>query len=286
MAINQERYEEYRREINQHLEGLSYSQRFGQLRARIIDVMGKRNVRPGETLRMKRLIRQFLEDDVVPHLFDSIFEEYEDIIEIVNLHYDDLGVDISRDFERLRAYELTTRQEIGDYQETVERLIHQATREGLVKGDSVGELSRRIGQAGEKASRYAQTLAKTQLKTAGRVAKAEKARRAGVEYFEYVGIVRSSTRPFCRAMVGTTHSAENIRRMRNGNREPVIYHCGGWNCIHDWEPDPFAGEDDAHQGQLREVREGNSVIRLMADDGVMRQYQQAKELNREAARSN
>lgn len=285
MAIDQERYDQYRREINNHIEGLSYQERFAQVRARLLDYLGKRNVDPSEALRLKRVIRQFLTDDVAPHL-NAIVEQYDDIYDVVNRHYDDLGVDISRDFERIRQIELTTRQEIGNYTEEATRVIHQATREGLIEGEGVEGLSRRIGRAGKKASNYATTLAQTQLKTAGRVAKAEKARRAGVQFYEYAGIVRSVTRPFCRALAGSTHHVDDIRQMRNGNREPVLYHCGGWRCVHDWEPDPFAKKKDAHRGRLREVKEGNSRVLLIADDEAMGQYEHAKELNRQAARSN
>lgn len=285
MAIDQQRYDDYRAEINQHLEGLSYQERFNQVRARLLDYLGKNNVDPAEALRTRRVIRQYLTDEVTPHLA-SIIDQYDDILDVVNRHYDDLGVDVSRDFERIRAIELTTRQEIGNYTEEATRLIHQATREGLIEGDNVAGLSRRIGAAGRKASNHATTLAQTQLKTFGRVSKAEKARRAGVQFYQYVGIVRSVTRPFCRALATTTHHVDDIRRMRNGNREPVLYHCGGWRCVHDWEPDPFAKPEEAHQGRLREVREGNSRILLIADDSVMRKYEQAKELNKKAARSN
>jgi hypothetical protein len=53
-----------------------------------------------------------------------------------------------------------------------------------------------------------------------------------------VGLRRDSIRPFCSEHLNQTYHIDEINEMNNGNRNPVLENCGGWNCIHEWEPVP------------------------------------------------
>ncbi len=77
------------------------------------------------------------------------------------------------------------------------------------------------------------------MKAVSRSALIEKAKRAGVEWYKYSGIKRDSIRDFCDEHLNKHYTLKQIQAMRNGNREPVELYAGGWNCIHDWLPDPL-----------------------------------------------
>lgn len=279
--INQKRFDDYISEMNEQLRGLSSEEQIKSIEAKVFNLLASRNIRPSETRRLQRLLAPILDDELTP-LLNDIVERYDDVLSIVNeLYADDLGVDVQRDFQFVRSVEIANRQEFGSYKERTLRDMTARIREGLLANDTVGELQERIrATASNKAQRNAQIIAETQVNTYGRALKAEQSRRAGIMVYEYVGVVRGVTRPFCRAMAGTSHSRRHINLMMNGNREPVLINCGGWRCVHSWEPDPFASEPD--DGEMRTVEEGNRRVILRATEGAMARYQEAKELNRKA----
>src|SRR5262249_41168603 len=69
-----------------------------------------------------------------------------------------------------------------------------------------------------------------------RVVHMEKAKRAGITKFLYVGPDDDITRPFCHEHVDQVFTAEEIARMDNGQDLPVEIYCGGFNCRHHWRP--------------------------------------------------
>jgi hypothetical protein len=278
MAIDEERYNRWRKELNALLDDLSPSERIQQLEARIFDFLARRDIDPENRPRIQRLLSGIVDEELQP-VIENVFERYAETIELANrLYADELGVDVSRDWDRIRAIENATAQEWGSYKEKTLQNLTTAVREGLVANDTTDELEERIRDvATGKAERYAETIANTQVSTYGRSLKVEQARKAGVKHFEYVGVVRNVTRPFCRAHAGTTHTLQQIRRLRNGNREPVLINAGGWNCVHGWEPDPFAEEPS--DGSFAEPDAG---VRVRVTQEGLNRYQRAKELNRQA----
>ncbi len=261
MSIDRQRYNEFRDDLQALFDELTVEERLRTFEAKLLDYLSRRDVDPTGALRLRRVVRDLLGDELAK-LYPEVVRAYSDTLEIVNLHYSDLGVDITRDWQTIRAIEQATAQELGRYQESTVRDIDQAVRQGIINEDGVRELAERIRPASRKAAFYAETIAKTQIKTVGRAAKAEKARLASVQMFEYVGIIRSTTRPFCRRMVGTTLNLNEIHQLRNGNKEPVLLHCGGWNCIHDWEPDPFA--EARQEASFEEEGQGRGRMVLAA----------------------
>jgi len=248
---NERRYKQFRDELAALVREVSPVEQIRMFEARVLNLLARADLRPSELSRLKRQVEDLFGDTIAPWK-DRLFEKYSEILDVVNTLYDDLPVDVTRDMARIRTIEMANAAELGDYDEAVARAVQRAVREGITEGDRVRELERRIAEVGGKAEVYARTLAQTQIKTVARGAKAEKARVAGVQYYEYVGIERDTTRAFCRHLIGETLHVDTIHQLRNGNREPVLLYCGGWNCIHDWEPDPFATAptlDDIAQAQ-------------------------------------
>jgi len=273
MAIDEERYEEYRQALNDQLSGLSSTQRMRALQSRLLDHLAKNEIPPGEADRVRPLVRRLFDEEMAGHV-DDIVQRYEQTREVVNTLYDDIGTDLRRDMPRVQAIEQAGRGDFGNYKESTITEITNRTSRGLLQGEGVDELRSRIAPVSQKAARYADTIAKTQVKAYGRAAKQEKARIGGVEHLEYVGLIRSTTRPFCRAMVGTTHHIDQIQKMRNGNREPVETYCGGWNCIHDWEPDPFA--DSSTDATFQTRQDQGSDIRFRTDDQGLNRFRKGQ----------
>ena len=84
----------------------------------------------------------------------------------------------------------------------------------------------------------------TVVKAYNRHRKFQQALIADVNYFDYVGFERKDSRPFClnllkQAQKGKRWHITEILQMYNGSNLSVNIFCGGENCRHDWEPDPF-----------------------------------------------
>lgn len=257
MPIDRHRLTQFRREITQLQDSLSFDEFYRVIKAKILDALIRDNGRLFSELSANQQ-RSFVERLFKPEhakYVAKIFSTYNDVLDVINQLYQDIGVNISRDFSKIRAIEEVNRTRLGDYQENAVRDIAKVLRAGIVKGENFRQITRRLIGIDEKVTSYADTIARTQVKGYARVAKTEKARIAEVFLYQYVGIIRRTTRPFCLALIGTTHHINRIRKMRNGNLETVLNYCGGWNCHHDWEPDPFAkNQDDADEQIVGKVR--------------------------------
>jgi hypothetical protein len=244
LAINERQYDEYRRDLEELVERLPADELGRTVRAKLLDYVSRQSLTDDLSIRqLVSILDRLLGDDFAGYAA-SIVRTYQSIVSIVNTHYANLGVDVGRDFQRIQAIERTNLLQLGDYTEaTIERIAREV-REGLIKQETTKELVARLAPIDDKTATYARAIAETQVKRYGRILKQEKARLAEVEYFEYVGPVRDTTRPFCLERVGKTFSLASILAMKNNNLEPVLDNCGGWRCVHDWEPDPFATEEN------------------------------------------
>lgn len=80
------------------------------------------------------------------------------------------------------------------------------------------------------------TEVNTSLMAFQRVVHLEKAKKAGVDKFLYIGPLDKVTRPFCRQRVGRVFSLAQVQGMDNEQGLPVEIYCGGFNCRHHWRP--------------------------------------------------
>jgi len=79
---------------------------------------------------------------------------------------------------------------------------------------------------------WAYTIANTSkagFATASTISQAEK---VGINKFRYDG--PGAQRPFCIEHLDKTYSLSEIKQMDNGQGLPVLYYCGGYNCVHMW----------------------------------------------------
>lgn len=239
MPINQNRYQQYRKELRRILAPLTFQEQAATVQTTLLDYLSRNTINPEDVHRLTRIIRQLFNDEFEPFVAQT-FAAFLETIDVINDLYTDLSdIDITRDFQRIRAIEQVNREQLGEFSQASIIRIQRAVRESLINQESARQLQRRITPISQKTAFYARTIAQTHVKTYSRILKHEKAQLAAVVYYEYVGIIRATTREFCAERVGNTFHINDILAMQNGNREPVIENCGGWNCIHDWEPDPF-----------------------------------------------
>lgn len=254
MAVDRERLAEYTDELLTLVEQARPEAAYRLLRSKLLDLLASGTIERADLAELEAVLREIL-GPVYGRIVRDVEAYYADLVELTNAYYRDLGLELRRDHTRIRAIEQTIGAEIGRYQEQTVHEVARRLRVALVERESPAEARRRLVGISKKVDAHSETLAQSQLLRYARVLKYEKALQAEVTFFEYVGLVTSGTRPFCRAMVGQTCALDTVLLLRNANREPVIENCGGWNCKHLWEPDPFATEQSA--GRFVRVRSGS-----------------------------
>ena len=246
MATDKQRYNQFQKDIRALQEELSFKAYYDTIQAKLLDILAKYELKDIDTLwRLRKIVEPAFHPEFRKYV-DQIFITYNVVLETVNEYYDDLGVDISRDFDEIRALERVNRTKLGQYEDDEIKRIAKDLRKGIRKGWDHKRIAKQLRTGtGDRVRFYAQTIARTQVKGYSRMAKMEKARIGEVFWFEYVGIIREHTRDFCRNLLAPsdpTYHIDSIMQMNNNNLMPVRIYGGGWNCHHDWEPDPFYNE--------------------------------------------
>jgi hypothetical protein len=92
--------------------------------------------------------------------------------------------------------------------------------------------------AGKGMFRHAATLARTTISELHATMSNNLAAQAGIDRFEFIGPLVSTSRPFCIAHRGKTYTRAQIAKMDNGQtgRGTVLVARGGFNCNHQWMP--------------------------------------------------
>lgn len=243
MAIDQARYERFERDLAQLREGVTIAQYLARVRSRLLSYISRQGVSATDLPVIRAYLREILPEELAPFV-DQVTNSYTSTLDLINEHYADLGVTVTNEFPLVQAIETAARQELGQFEQDVLDALTRELRASGVERESITALKDRISDLESKASNSALTIARTQIMTVARAGSADQARLAGIGIFQYVGLRRGSNRAFCHVLVGQTHTITTIDQLRNGNREPVLLNCGGWNCIHKWEPDPFAKASD------------------------------------------
>jgi len=238
------RLQQYQNELKDLSDSIEFGAYWDIIEAKLVKFLA---LNPGldlDDLELKREIEKAFAPDYNKWSKELLLKS-NDIITVVNDLYQDLGFDIDRDFAKIKALETINRMNLGEYGDRTTKRIKKAVREGLAEKLNQDELRGKIGKVGGRVKTYADVIAHTQIKSYGRACKYEKSLLAEVTWFEYVGRLRKTTRPFCEnALKQKMYRLEDIKNMDNGKGQPkpVIVYCGGWRCFHDWEPDPFFKE--------------------------------------------
>ena len=238
MGIDTKRMKLFQADIEALQNELSFDEYNRLVQAKIIDYVGRnadyKQLDQGEWMK---LLRPFYHEEYIKYVYETM-QKYDQALEAVNHYYDDLGPELQRDWEKITATEEALLARYGKYEKSAIKFYARTMRQAVMNGLDHKEIAVILKSRGGKIETYADTLARTGVKGVSRTAKVEKARLGEVFYQQYVGIIRSNTRPFCEAMKGQTRHINIIRQMRNGQIEPVSNFCGGFRCHHDWEPDP------------------------------------------------
>ncbi len=243
MAIDQARYERFERDLAQLREGVTVAQYLARVRTRLLNYLSRTGTDRNDIPTVRAYLRDLIPLELQPFV-DQVTGSYLTTLDLINEHYADFGVVITRDFPRVQAVgQRFTPRPRPVRQDVLDALVRELRASGI-QNESISGLKKRIDGLESKASNSALALAETQVMTVARAGTADQARSAGIGIFQYVGLRRGSNRPFCHVMVGQTLTITTIDQLRNGNREPVLLNCGGWRCIHKWEPDPFAKASD------------------------------------------
>jgi uncharacterized protein with gpF-like domain len=101
-----------------------------------------------------------------------------------------------------------------------------------------------LEDAGSRVYSDLKTEIRTTVMAYNRIVNLEKAKKAGITKFLYVGPDDQVTRPFCVERVGQVWSTEEIDSWDNGQGLPANIYCGGYNCRHHLRPlsDELAAE--------------------------------------------
>lgn len=112
----------------------------------------------------------------------------------------------------------------------------QTVEDGLKSGKSANELVKELDKKFKTGEFRAMTIVRTAKKGFNRLNVIQQALAAGIENFKYAGPSSGTEHDLCQRNVGKVFSINEIRSMRNGQREPVEAYMGGYNCRHHWEP--------------------------------------------------
>lgn len=175
------------------------------------------------------------------------------------------GIDIAAQAALLTTSNLKT---LGRYfeRDVVQAIVDNVTDglESSVIGETLDEAIQRISRSLEVTERRAKNMARTQFASFSRSVTASMAAAIDADLFFYGGPKDGLTRDFCLPLAGKTITADQLRRLDNGQGLPVVTDAGGNNCRHGLVPImaavaeaagiPAATEDDinaANQGGRR-----------------------------------
>lgn len=128
----------------------------------------------------------------------------------------------------------------GKIAQRLYQTIDRALRERMTDDQIIKMLARDTNTA----ERHLYTLRTTTTSVVNRIKVTNNALNQGAEWFRYGGRVgggngRNGTavRPFCQKHIDGVYNLKEIEGMSNGQGlDPVLYYCGGYNCVHRWQP--------------------------------------------------
>lgn len=262
MPINKERMKKFNRDIAELENSIGFEGAYEVFKARLLDLIAKREIE-GDTLRSyMRKIEKILNPEYITFVQDT-YTAYEETIVVVNDYYSDIGSDVNRNLQKVQAIEKANLTRLGAYKDATVRRIAKVVRKGISEGKQHTEIAKQLANVDDAVTSYANTLARTQVKGYSQTLKNEKARIGEVFFFEYFGIKRENTRTFCLELLGQadpTFHMNDIKQMKNGQIGNPFEYRGGFNCHHDWEPNP--GYNKQYAVSFYRITENKRTLKL------------------------
>ncbi len=170
-------------------------------------------------------------------ILSGIKETQTQIIEIWDEYFNekkvgDASLPLSINYEKLiAAYSVDFTEIAGSTRD----LVVKAFRESVNKEYGFETIRTKLLKM-ELGSNQVYTLANTAVAQFDNAAMFEFARQAGVEKYQYDGVLSPTSRDFCVRHFRKIYTYEEIMAMDNGQGLPVWTSCGGYNCQHFWTP--------------------------------------------------
>lgn len=187
--------------------------------------------------RIDRVLRR-TSDATAQSLTESLGQRYPAITEIEKSFFAEISLSTSVTAEEYEAVfssfvqnmETSFLELTHSNRDTLRRMIRES-----VGGDMSSEnLIARLAGENDKLATYAETIGNTSMNAVSQDYNTISARSAGLKHALYAGNILPATRDFCRELVGKVLTIEAIRKLQNGQIEPVLTYCGGYNCRHRW----------------------------------------------------
>lgn len=238
------------RRLAQHSEAIAAVKASRQIPGTVIDALSLSEL----TIIVEGVIAgELVAEDVKLALLTLLADKYESNRTVINATTESIQVlftgqrlqplnQLDRDF--IRALQSANVRELLG---TNDRLADDVTKtilEGIADGKQVDQIGKQVAELNtEQLKSDARTVVRTQIRSVQREVKTVKGIRVGGEFFQYVGVIQSNTRNFCKGLLLFRQPAiYHISEITgggafadNGQLNPVIRHGGGYNCTHDWQ---------------------------------------------------
>lgn len=187
--------------------------------------------------QIDRILRK-ASDATAQSLTESLGQRYPAITEIEKTFFADISLTTGVTAEEYEAVfanfiqnmETSFLELTHSNRDTLRRMI----RESLSSDLSSEDLIARLAAENDKLATYAETIGNTSLSAVSQDYNTISAMSAGLKHGLYAGNILPATRDFCRELVGKVLSIDAIRQLHNGQIDPVLTYCGGYNCRHRW----------------------------------------------------
>lgn len=112
--------------------------------------------------------------------------------------------------------------------------IRRTVTAGLIEKQSLRDLTDSLVHELNKNKNWADAVAHTSKIGLSRTKTILQADVAGIKEFKYSG--PGAQRDFCKDHLGKIYTIDEIKNMDNGQGLPVLNFCGGYRCVHRWQP--------------------------------------------------
>ena len=185
----------------------------------------------------------------------EVTKEYEKLVPEIVKTFEVTGVEAEfskRDKEVVKYLQQVSYDEFKDlgdtFQQELSKSIFHAIIGNKTAKEIVGGVSNQLighkDKAGRSMTSHAKTIVNDSILNFTRAIQYEKAMELDISYFQYVGTIIKTTRPFCAQRAGKIITSEQVQGWDNmtwagkNPNLPASVACGGYNCRHHLQPLP------------------------------------------------